>query len=107
MKHLLTNEDYANILRFYKINVPKSKSDIRKQAEHIMATKLCRCIKKIDTTEEAKAIGICTKTIFGSKGFTRGKFQCKKDASVYFTNRQASSKKRTKRSANKSRKNRK
>ena len=101
MKSLLTNEDYANILRFYKMNLPKGKSDIRKQAEHVMASKLCRCIKKIDSVEESKSIGICTKTIFGSKGFTRGKFNCSKNMSVYFT------KKRSTMSSKKSRKRRK
>ena len=34
-------------------------------------------IKKVDKFHEARAIGICTKTIINSKGFTRGKFGCK------------------------------
>lgn len=108
MKSLLTNEDYANILRFYNMNVPKSKSEIRKQAQHVMASKLCRCIKKIDNVEEARSIGICTKTIFGTKGFTRGKFNCTKNMSVYFTKKSASkstkTKKRTTMSSKKTRK---
>ena len=103
MKTLLSNEDYANILRFYKMKVPKGKSEIRKQAEHLMATKLCRCIKKIDTLEESRSIGICTKTIFNSKGFTRGKFNCSKNASVYFTNKTQSRK--TQKRSNMSNKN--
>lgn len=111
MKTLLTNEDYANILRFYKMNVPKGKSEIRKQAEHVMASKLCRCIKKIDSVEEARSIGICTKTIFGSKGLTRGKFNCTKNLSVYFTknsgSRSRKTKKRSTMSTKKSRKRRK
>lgn len=108
MKSLLTNEDYANILRFYKMNVPKGKTETRKQAEHVMATKLCRCIKKIDNVEESRSIGICTKTIFGSKGLTRGKFNCSKNMSVYFTKNAISrSKKRSSMSTKKSRKRRK
>lgn len=73
----LGNNDYINILKYYKINVPKSKRLVKQYAEKIMAKKLCKCIKKLDPENEAKSIGICTKTIFNSKGFTRGKFKCK------------------------------
>ena len=84
MHSLLTNTDYTNILRFYKTKIPRSKSEIRKSAEKIISKKLCKCIKKIDTSEGPRAIGICTKTIFNSKGFKRGKFTCKNKGSVYF-----------------------
>jgi len=80
----LTNQDYVSILKYYNINIPKSKRLLKKQAEHIMAEKLCKCIKKIDPINEAKSIGICTKTIFNRKGYTRGKFECKKKPSVKF-----------------------
>ena len=80
----LTNKDYSNILQYYKLNIPKSKRLLKKQAEKIMAEKLCKCIKKIDPNNEAKSIGICTKTIFNRKGYTRGQFQCKKKQSVKF-----------------------
>jgi hypothetical protein len=80
----LTNKDYSNILQYYKLSVPKSKRLLKKQAEKIMAEKLCKCIKKIDPNNEAKSIGICTKTIFNRKGYTRGQFQCKKNQSVKF-----------------------
>uniref|UniRef100_A0A6C0E233 Uncharacterized protein n=1 Tax=viral metagenome TaxID=1070528 RepID=A0A6C0E233_9ZZZZ len=106
MKTLLTNQDYADILQFYKMTIPKSKSEIRKQAEGLLATKLCRCIKKIDNVEEARSIGICTKTIFNSKGLTRGKFNCTKKASVYFT-KNAQSRKKQKQTSNKKSKSRK
>ena len=43
-----------------------------------MNDKLCRCIKKIASTNESRSIGICTKSIFKNKGYTRGKFTCKK-----------------------------
>jgi hypothetical protein len=59
-----------------------------------MASKLCRCIKKIGTENEARSIGICTKTIFNSKGFTRGNFQCKKKQSVKFRKTQKNKTKR-------------
>jgi hypothetical protein len=80
----LTNKDYISILNYYNINIPKSKILIRKQAEKIMAEKLCKCIKKIDKDNEAKSIGICTKTIFNRKGYSRGQFQCKKKQTVKF-----------------------
>jgi hypothetical protein len=57
---------------------------MKQKAEDIMAKKLCKCIKKIDTKTEAKSIGICTRTIFNSKGYTRGLFQCKKKRTVKF-----------------------
>jgi len=80
----LTNKDYINILKYYKINIPKSKRLLKQQAEKIISTKLCKCIKKIGTQNEAKSIGICTKTIFNNKGYTRGSFQCKKTQYVNF-----------------------
>lgn len=80
----LTNKDYVSILKYYNINIPKSKRLLKKHAEKIMAEKLCKCIKKIDPVNEAKSIGICTKTIFNRKGYTRGQFECKKKQSVKF-----------------------
>ena len=109
----LTNKDYIDILSFYKITIPKSKRLIKKKAENIISDKLCRCIKTVqqklintsntsntsNTTNntklsEAKAIGICTKTIFNNKGFTRGQFKCKKNRTVKFrhTNKNKSKK---------------
>lgn len=80
----LTNKDYISILKYYKLNIPKSKRLLKKQAEKIMAEKLCKCIKKIDPENEAKSIGICTKTIFNRKGYTRGQFECRKKQTVKF-----------------------
>jgi hypothetical protein len=84
LTHKLVNNDYVSILKYYNINIPKSKRLLKKQAEQIMAEKLCKCIKKLDPTNESKSIGICTKTIFNRKGYTRGQFQCKKKQSVKF-----------------------
>jgi hypothetical protein len=78
----LTNNDYKRILEFYNKPIPKSKRLLRLQAEKILATKLCKCIKKVDKENEARAIGICTKTIINTKGFTRGKFTCKKKQTI-------------------------
>ena len=80
----LTNKDYISILKYYKLNIPKSKSVLKEQAEKIMAHKLCKCIKKLNPENEAKSIGICTKTVFNRKGYTRGQFQCKKTQTVKF-----------------------
>jgi hypothetical protein len=84
MSSRLTNKDYVRILTFYKQNIPTSKRLLQKNAEKIMSEKLCKCIKKLDPVNESKSIGICTKTIFNSKGFTRGKFRCKNKRMVTF-----------------------
>jgi len=73
----LSNNDYKKILDYYKTPIPHPKRLLKMHAEQLLATKLCRCIKKVDKLHEARAIGICTKTIINSKGFTRGKFNCK------------------------------
>lgn len=84
----LHNEDYIDILKYYKLQVPKSKRLIQLEAEKILSSKLCKCIKKVSAVSkrenEARAIGICTKTIFNRKGYTRGKFKCKGKRYVKF-----------------------
>ena len=45
----LSNKDYLEILKFYKIkNENLKKSEIKNKAEKILITKLCRCIKSIN-----------------------------------------------------------
>ena len=82
----LTTNDYKKILEYYDKPVPKSARLIKAAADKILAQKLCRCIKKVEkkvkSASEGRAIGICTKTIFNSKGITRGKFKCKGKQSV-------------------------
>ena len=78
----LNNNDYNKILEFYNKSIPKSNRLLKIQAEKLLANKLCRCIKKINKVNESRAIGICTKTIINNKGFTRGKFTCKKKQSI-------------------------
>jgi hypothetical protein len=82
----LTINDYKEILEFYKKPIPKSKRILKKQAEKILASKLCRCIKKIDKNEQ-RAIGICTKTVINNKGYSRGKFTCKNKPVIKLTKR--------------------
>jgi len=50
----LTNNDYKQILEYYKKHKPQSSRLLKKKAEEIIAKKLCRCIKKIDPENEAK-----------------------------------------------------
>ena len=93
----ITDEDYKKILEFYKIPIPKSKRILQKKAEKILAIKLCRCIKKVDIENEARSIGICTKTVLNLKGLARKKFTCKKKQTVSFskiTSRKNKSKKK-------------
>ena len=78
----LSNTDYKSILDYYNMPIPKSRRLIKLNSEKILADKLCKCIKKIESSEEAKSIGICTKTIFNRKGLTRGDFKCKGKNSV-------------------------
>jgi len=73
----LTKNDYIKILEYYKKSIPKSSRLLKMGAEKILNEKLCRCIKKLDPINEAKSIGICTKTIFNRKGLRRGQFKCK------------------------------
>lgn len=80
----LTTSDYKKILEYYKKPIPGSTRLMKNAAEQILASKLCRCIKKVDKNNEARAIGICTRTIFNRRGYTRGKFKCKRVSTVKF-----------------------
>ena len=74
----LSKSDYIKILNYYKIRVPPGSSSktLKNKAENILSEKMCRCIKKVGTDNEPKAIGICTKTVINRKGYRRGKFSC-------------------------------
>jgi hypothetical protein len=80
----LTKNDYHSILKYYKINVDENMSndDIKKRAENILASKLCKCIKKVDKnrTNESRAIALCRNTVIQRKGFDIFKFTCKNKA---------------------------
>jgi len=78
----LNNKDYINILQYYKKHIPKSKRLLKIEAEKMLASKLCKCIKKVDPINEAKSIGICTKSVINRKGYTRGKFTCRTKPSI-------------------------
>jgi hypothetical protein len=69
MSYELNRNDYKQILEYYDMNIPRSNRLIKIAAENILSKKLCRCIKKVgeEKQTEARAIGICTKTIFNRK----------------------------------------
>jgi len=81
----ITKSDYIKILKYYNLKVPSKTEDIKTTAEKILSEKLCKCIKKVSPTNEAKAIGVCTKAIFNRKGLTRGNFSCKDKKQVSFS----------------------
>lgn len=93
MSSELTTKDYKDILNYYKIPIPKSSKKLRDEAEKIVNKKLCRCIKKLDPINESKSIGICTKTILNTKGFTRGIFRCKNKPFITLKKRKNKNKK--------------
>lgn len=74
----LTNKDYVNILKFYKMTIPKSKRLLKMNAEKILNDKLCRCIKKLENYENINSGAVCTTAVINRKNIKRGKFTCKK-----------------------------
>ena len=100
----LTQNDYITILEYYDIEIPKNKKGnidkkmVKSEAEKILATKLCRCIKKVDKNDEPKSISVCTNSIFKNRGLKYNAFQCAPAFTLLKT-------KRNKHSLNKTRKN--
>ena len=81
----LTTTDYKNILKYYKIADTQLKPrEIKEKAEHLLATKLCKCIKKVSAKRksEAKAIAICNNSVIKKKKLAIFKFTCKKGAKL-------------------------
>jgi len=78
----ITRGDYKKILSYYKMRLPKKNKTLKQKAEKLLATKLCKCIKKVGLKNEQRSIAICTNSIFTRKGLRRGKFTCKKRARV-------------------------
>ena len=75
----LSYGDYKAILRFYDIDYSRMKNkQLRMIAENALATKLCRCIKKVDPKDESRSIGICTNSVVTKKGLAIHGFTCKK-----------------------------
>lgn len=77
----LTNNDYNAILKYYGIPLSnKNKKKNKVIAEHLLATKLCRCIKKVKKTttlSEKSTIAVCNNSIFRKRNIKYNKFSCK------------------------------
>jgi len=78
----LSNTDYNAILKYY--SVPINYKHMHKNklvAEHLLATKLCRCIKKVkknDNVSNKSAIAICNNSIFKNRNLKIHKYGCDK-----------------------------
>jgi len=83
----LSLKEYKDILSFYNVNYyHKTKLDIYKTAEDILANKLCRCIHKISDSLPKKdyksSIAICKNSVLGKKGVSIKGFRCKKNIRI-------------------------
>ena len=75
----LKAKDYNAILKFYKVPLGKKNRKTRRNlAENLLATKLCRCIKKVARKNKTKSIAICNNSVIKKKGYRIKKFTCKK-----------------------------
>lgn len=85
MTNFLSNTDYKSILNYYKIPITQNmtNSELKLKAENILASKLCKCIKKVDSiNNESRAIALCRNAVLQKKGFDIYKFSCKKKAKL-------------------------
>jgi hypothetical protein len=81
----LLKKDYITILNFYNIDHSSMNAkQIQNKAESILATKLCKCIKKVDPTlkDEGRAIAVCTDAILSNRNLKISGFECKKRAKL-------------------------
>ncbi len=83
----LTHGDYIKILKYYKMRVPNSAKTVKRAAEQMIATKLCRCIKKVGSdlaasqpksNDKPATIGICSRSVINRKGLRANSFKCTK-----------------------------
>lgn len=107
----ITAEEYNAVLRYYDIDATGMTSKQRKRkAEDILATKLCRCIKKVEdkVEEKTQAIAICTDSVISKKDLKVSGFKCDKKKKVkgLSRRRRSTEKRKTKRSGKKGRKSR-
>ena len=83
MKKELTKKDYETILEYYKLNDDKKMSfeEMKQSGEKILATKLCRCIKKVTKQnpelKEQNSLGICRDRLFIKRNMDFYNFKCK------------------------------
>ena len=88
----LSSTDFRNILKHYKLKIPKTKKKTRKRAANVLAGKLCRCIKKVQKKGRKRktkrynkraATAICSSSIFKKRGLVHSRFNCKKTPRLY------------------------
>jgi hypothetical protein len=66
------------------MRVPNSAKTVKRAAEQMVATKLCRCIKKVGAIGEPAAIGICSRSVINRKGLRLKSFKCAKKQVTLF-----------------------
>lgn len=78
----LTRQDYIKIIHHYQ---PRRRGDkgkitlssVKERAQHILAGKLCKCIKTNGARAETRRLGICSNAIFNRRGLRQHGFRCK------------------------------
>ena len=89
--HKMTIKDYKKILNYYNIDYSALSTDtIKNKVHNILADKLCRCIKKVQSKSKSKsksksegrAIGIFKKSVITRKNIKIFTFNCKKGAKL-------------------------
>jgi hypothetical protein len=75
----MTKSDYEKILSYYKIPIDNlSSAELKRKAEEILATKLCKCIKAVEKKVGTQnAIALCTTSVVGKKGLKYFDISCK------------------------------
>jgi hypothetical protein len=81
----MTKSDYEKILSYYKLPFANlSSNEIKRKAEDILATKLCKCIKSVEKkTGTQNAISLCTTSVFGKKGLKYFGMSCNGTAQLH------------------------
>ena len=76
----LNKNDYIAILDYYNISSKNlSLKELKERSEKILATKLCRCIKKVDPEikDKPRAVAVCNNSVLNKKNLKGPRFTCK------------------------------
>ena len=81
----MIKSDYEKVLSYYKIPFENlSNIELKRTAEDILATKLCKCIKAVERkVGPQNTIALCTASVFGKKGLTYFDMSCKDRARLH------------------------
>ena len=77
----MSDTDYKAVLRFYDIKETSlSPSQRKTKAEELLATKLCRCIKKVEArvSDRSQSFAVCSDSVLSKKGLTMSRVSCSK-----------------------------